>query len=53
MMSEHTEQTKDRRADECPQCGAHVSAFGARGIGARGEGQPLPEGTEQSTTCPN
>jgi hypothetical protein len=38
--------------DTCPNCGTTVTADSSRGIGARGEGEALPEPNEQSRRCP-
>jgi predicted RNA-binding Zn-ribbon protein involved in translation (DUF1610 family) len=38
--------------DACPNCGATVEAHGAHGVGARREGQKLPEAREQTQQCP-
>jgi predicted RNA-binding Zn-ribbon protein involved in translation (DUF1610 family) len=39
--------------DDCPRCGERVEVNLSYGIGARNEGEELPQPTEQSTTCPN
>jgi ribosomal protein L37AE/L43A len=38
--------------DARPNCGEHVESMSAYGIGARREGQPLPEATQQTRECP-
>lgn len=43
--------TADR--DACPRCGTGVDTETSYGIGSRGEGEELPEPTQQSKRCPN
>lgn len=43
---------QQRNPDDCPRCGTRVSAGVSHGIGARGEGERLPEPNQQAATCP-
>jgi hypothetical protein len=44
---------EQRHPDDCPHCGTRIEAHGSYGIGARDEGNPLPEATQQAKTCQN
>jgi hypothetical protein len=46
-----SDQSADSNA--CPRCGTEVEAVLTYGIGSRGEGDALPEPTQQQKRCPN